>query len=252
MFIEDFKICSNVEIAENTFVIGVESDKTFGYLKPGQFFNIQVNENYFPLLRRPFSISDVNGNKIFFMYKLVGEGTTILSQKKSGEKINLLGPLGNSFDNSGDIENLIMLGGGSGIALFPFLIKQITNQNYKILFGIRSKNEAHDYGLKNVLFSSEDGSIGKKGNVIDLLDDELKKINSGKTKIFACGPNAMFRALQNYLKDKNIACEVSLESSMACGFGICQGCPIEHNNSESFKLICKDGPIFNINDIKYE
>lgn len=250
MFIEDFKIISNVEIAENTFVMGVESDQTFGYLKPGQFFNIQVTDNYFPLLRRPFSIADVNDNKILFMYKLVGDGTAILSKKKNGEKINLLGPLGNSFDYSGDFENFILLGGGIGIAPFPFLIKNIANRNYKVLFGIRSKNEAHNYGLKNVLYSSEDGSVGIKGNVIDLLDDELKKNNSGKTKIFACGPNAMFRALRNYLKDKDIACEVSMESAMACGFGICQGCPIEHKNSESYKLICKDGPIFNINDIK--
>ncbi|MBK8946771.1 MAG: dihydroorotate dehydrogenase electron transfer subunit [Ignavibacteriae bacterium] len=249
MFIEDFKIYSNIKIAENTFVIGVESNQKVDDLKPGQFFNIQVSENYFPLLRRPFSISDVQGNKIFFMYKIVGEGTQILSQKKIDEKINLLGPLGNSFNLQDDFENLILIGGGIGIAPFPFMIKQIPNKNYKVLFGVRTKIEAHNFGLKNVLYSSEDGTIGIKGNVIDLLDEELKNLEFEKTKIFACGPNAMFRALQKYLSDKNILCEVSMESAMACGFGICQGCPTEHKNSDSYKLICKDGPIFNIRDI---
>ncbi len=248
MIIEDFVVDSNIKIAENTFLIGLNSQINLDNLQPGQFFNIQVSNNHFPLLRRPFSISDIIDDKIYFMYKIVGEGTSILSHKKKGEKINLLGPLGNNF-NVSNFENILLLGGGIGIAPFPFFSKKLVNKNFKVLFGVRTKNEAHNYGLKNVLFSSEDGSIGKKGTVIDLLDEELKNLDFEKTKIYACGPNAMFRALQKYLINKNIECEVSMESAMACGFGICQGCPVEHNHSESYKLICKDGPIFNIREI---
>lgn len=249
MIIEDFVIDSNIKIAENTFLIGLESIINLENLKPGQFFNIQVSNNYFPLLRRPFSISDISENKIFFMYKIIGEGTEILSKKIKGEKLNLLGPLGNGFNFNNNFENNILIGGGIGIAPFPFLIKKMGSKNLKVLFGVRTKNEAHNYGLKNVLYSSEDGTIGKKGNVIDLLDVELENLDYQKTKIFACGPNAMFRALQKYLSNKNIECEVSMESAMACGFGICQGCPTEHKYSETYKLICKDGPIFNIREI---
>jgi dihydroorotate dehydrogenase electron transfer subunit len=246
--IQDFVIHSNTKIAENTFLIGIEKNNFSEELLPGQFFNIQVSNSTLPLLRRPFSICDVSDDTIFFMYKVVGEGTLILSQKVKGEKLNLLGPLGNTFKINSDFDRAILIGGGIGIAPFPFLIKKLENKKVDVLFGVRSKNEIHNYGLVNVKYSSDDGSVGMKGNVIDLLENELNN-SDDKIKIFACGPNAMFRALKKYLLNKNNECEVSMESAMACGFGICQGCPIEHKDSETYKLICKDGPIFNIRDI---
>ncbi|MCB9250563.1 MAG: dihydroorotate dehydrogenase electron transfer subunit [Ignavibacteriales bacterium] len=249
MFIDDCVVASNTKIAENTFLIGLEVPFSTEKLLPGQFFNIKVSNNSFPLLRRPFSISDVIENRIYFMYKVVGEGTSIISKKVKGETLNLLGPLGNSFNIDDSFSTAIIIGGGIGIAPFPFLIKKLVNKNIQVLFGMRSKSEAHNYGLVNINYSSDDGSIGLHGNVIDLLDVELKNSDETKTKIFACGPNAMFRALQKYLTNKNVLCEASMESAMACGFGICQGCPIEFKNNPSYNLICKDGPVFNIKDI---
>ncbi len=249
MTIQDFVVHSNLQISENTFLMGLELQNFSEKLLPGQFFNIQVSNNSLPLLRRPFSICDISENKIFFMYKVVGEGTLIISKKVKGDKLNFLGPLGNSFNIDSDFDRAIIIGGGIGIAPFPFLIRKLKDKKVDVLFGVRSKSEIHNYGLKNTKYSSDDGSIGIKGNVIDLLDNVLKNETGDKNKIFACGPNAMFRALRKYLENKNIVCEVSMESAMACGFGICQGCPIEHKNSEAYKLICKDGPIFNIKDI---
>lgn len=251
MSIQDVIVLSNKIISEGTFLLEVDSANKFGILKPGQFFNIQVSETLFPLLRRPFSISDIEGDSIFFMYKVVGEGTKIMSELKTGDKINLLGPLGNSFVIDKKVDHHIIIGGGIGIAPFPFLIKQFSNdQKFSVLFGVRNKNEAHDYGLKNIIYSSDDGSIGFNGNAVQLLESYIDEIKSERIKIFACGPNRMFKSLQEFVVEKNIECDVSMESAMACGFGICQGCPIEYKDEDSYKLICKDGPIFNIKNIR--
>ncbi|MCB9209731.1 MAG: dihydroorotate dehydrogenase electron transfer subunit [Ignavibacteriales bacterium] len=250
MFIQDLPVISNIKIAENTFLIEVERAIDCD-LKPGQFFNIQVVEGTYPLLRRPFSISDATENSIFFMYKVVGEGTKILSQKKSGDKLNVLGPLGNSFSHSYENKHFVLIGGGIGIAPFPFLIKNFDkNQDFSVLFGVRNKNEIHNYGIDQISYASDDGSVGFNGNAIKLLEEHIKKYKTSNIKIFACGPNPMLRALKNFAAQKNIECEVSMESAMACGFGICQGCPIQFNENETYKLICKDGPVFNISDIE--
>ena len=251
MLIQDVLVLSNSLIAENTFLLEVELPEMSVTLKPGQFFNLQVTSNSFPLLRRPFSVSDVSDTSLFFMYKLVGEGTKIMSEKVKGDKVNLLGPLGNSFIIDDKCEHAILIGGGIGIAPFPFLIKDMKeDQDYSVLFGVRNKQEVHNYGLKNISYSSDNGSIGIKGNVIELLKAKLNEISDKKIQIFACGPNPMLRALKDYVINFNIDCFVSMESAMACGFGICQGCPIEHKDSENYQLICKDGPIFNIKDIE--
>jgi len=248
--IQDVIVLSNKEIAEGTFLLEVDSRDKFETLKPGQFFNIQISENLYPLLRRPFSICDVYGSSIFFMYKVVGEGTKIMSNMKEGSKLNLLGPLGNSFDINQYIDEYIIIGGGIGIAPFPFLIREFgNNQNYSVLFGVRNKNESHEYGSDNVQFSSDDGTIGFHGNAVQLLQNHIHKIGNKKIKIFACGPNPMLKALKKFVIKYDLDCEVSMESVMACGFGICQGCPIEYKNDETYKLICKDGPIFNVRDI---
>lgn len=250
MFIEESTVHSNIQIAENTFIIKSFSPQIASIIKPGQFCNIKVNDGYFPLLRRPFSICDVENESLTFMYKIVGEGTKILSQKKEGDSLNLLGPLGNSFNYKDNFNYAIILAGGIGFAPFPYLIKKLQNiKDFSVLLGIRNKSELFNFPINNLYISSDDGSIGLKGTVIDLLKNNLKELNKENIKIFACGPNAMLKSLKYFCEENNIRCEASLESAMACGFGICQGCPIEMKDQDNYNLICKDGPIFNIEKI---
>ncbi len=250
MTIENLAVISNREISENTFLLKLHSEKIFVSAKPGQFCNIKVFEGTSPLLRRPFSISDINDNEISFMYKVVGSGTEILSKKQEGDVIDVLGPLGKGFNIEDDFEHAIIIGGGIGIAPFPFLIKKLPdNKTHSVLFGVRNKTEVHNYGLSNISYSSDDGSYGIKGNVIDLLKIELKKHKEKNVKLFACGPTPMIKALQSFTKENNLICEVSLESAMACGIGICQACVVEVDKEQPYKLICKHGPVFNINNI---
>lgn len=238
------------EIQTDIFILKVKSLNIAEEAKPGQFCNIKVNDSISPLLRRPFSICDIENDVISFQFNIVGEGTKILSQKKKGEVLNIIGPLGVGFDISGDYENVIIVAGGIGAAPFPFLIKNISDKKNIISFvGGRSKKDIVEYKLKNIIASTDDGSEGFHGNVVQLLDSEIKKYKSDNTKIFACGPNPMLRALSKFTIEKGFDCEISTESVMACGFGICQGCNVEGVHSDRFLLVCKDGPVFKAEDV---
>ncbi|MBN1637548.1 MAG: dihydroorotate dehydrogenase electron transfer subunit [Ignavibacteriales bacterium] len=249
MIIENSIIESNDKLTESIYLLKVHSPIIASKIKPGQFCNVKVSDTDYPLLRRPFSICDVENHLIVFLYQVVGVGTEILAQKMEGEVLSILGPLGNGFNFDDDFETAIIIGGGIGVAPFPFLIRNITNKKIVSYIGFRNKNEIVDYGLTNCKYATDDGSFGLKGTCIDLFKSENTILNS-KTKIFACGPNPMLKSLIEYCSDKNLNCEVSLESAMACGFGICQGCVVESKEDDEYKLVCKDGPVFKFNEIK--
>jgi dihydroorotate dehydrogenase electron transfer subunit len=239
------------EIQQEIFIIKVKAPQIAATAVPGQFCNIKVTNTITPLLRRPFSICDVENDFVSFQFNLVGEGTKILSRKIKGESLSIIGPLGNGFDFKGNYKNALIIAGGIGAAPFPYLIKNIPeSKNIVSLIGGRSKNNLIEYKLQNVLTSTDDGSEGFHGNVVQLLDSVIDKYDKADTKIFACGPNPMLRALSEYTINQGFDCQISTESVMACGFGICQGCNVEGVNSERFLLVCKDGPVFNAEDVK--
>jgi len=239
------------EIQKNIFILRIRAEGISKIAKPGQFCNIKVNDSTVPLLRRPFSICEVEDDRISFQINVVGEGTKILTNKKTGDVINLIGPLGNGFNIEGEFENAIIVAGGVGAAPFPFLIKSF-DQNVSIAsyVGGRTEEDLITYNLKNIHVSTDDGSKGFHGNVVSFLESEIDKYDINNTVIFACGPNPMLRALSRLSIDRGIRCQVSTESAMACGIGICQGCNIEGTHSDRFLLVCKDGPVFNAEDVR--
>lgn len=219
--------------------------------KPGQFVNIRVSETCYPYLRRPFSYCDVVGDTFKILFTISGQGTKALANANIGSKFDIIGPLGKGFSFDENFDNAIFVGGGLGIAPFPFLSKYISG-NKKIFTYIGAKNKDYvvTYGLENIKIATDDGSLGYKGNVVELLKNDFQKnLIKGSIKVFGCGPTPMLRALKLFCEEYNLNCEVSTEAAMACGFGICQGCPIETFNSNGYKLVCKDGPVFNIKDI---
>jgi dihydroorotate dehydrogenase electron transfer subunit len=251
LFIVNSPVVETKQVHENIFIQNIHSPKIARLIKPGQFLNIRVSENSFPLLRRPFSICDVEGDNIFLMFNILGEGTRILSHKHKGDLIDILGPLGNGFNIEGDYKTAIIVAGGLGAAPFPYLTRKIKGKKSIMSFvGGRTKQDVISYGMENLILSSDDGSIGYKGNVVQSLENNLDKIDIASAKVFACGPNAMLRVLKDFCLKHNLVCEVSTECAMACGFGICQGCPIEStSNPDKYLLVCKDGPVFNIKDV---
>ncbi|NWF49084.1 MAG: dihydroorotate dehydrogenase electron transfer subunit [Ignavibacteriaceae bacterium] len=239
-----------IELENHIFLLKIHSPEIANSIKPGQFLNIKVSDNIYPLLRRPFSVCDVEGENIFLMFNIFGEGTKILAHKKIGDDVDILGPLGNGFNFEDDFDTAIIVAGGLGVAPFPFLNRYLKDKEIYSFIGGRSSKDVITYKIINPEISTDDGSLGFRGTVVELLAQNLHRINNRKVKIFACGPNAMLRALRELCLEKNLLCEASTECAMACGFGICQGCPIESsNNPDKYLLVCKDGPVFNISEV---
>jgi dihydroorotate dehydrogenase electron transfer subunit len=257
--IQKIKIIKNYQIKENYFKIVLFNPYLAKNSQPGQFLNIKIDGDIF--LRRPFSIHRVKGNNLEILYEVVGKGTEILSQKKKGEYLDVIGPLGKGFNYS--ILNTqysipILVAGGIGVAPLVFLaqkLKEIPNPKFQIptvLIGARNKNKilcAEEFkrlGLE-VKIATDDGSRGFKGNVSDLLKHLLSTMNYELSTIYACGPYPMLKEIAKIAKDYKIQAEVSLERHFACGIGICLGCIIQTKRGN--QKVCKDGPVFKTEEI---
>lgn len=218
--------------------------------KPGNFVNIKVNATEQPLLRRPFCIHNVRGESIDVMIKKVGRGTSLLCEASCGAELLVLGPLGNAFGtDTGDFDTALLVSGGIGTAPMLFLEKTLAAAGIRHhhLVGGRNRSDLLLTGLSSVSTSTDDGSEGFRGNVVELLVHHLAgQSDSGRVKVFACGPNPMLKALARFCRQRSIACELSLESVMGCGVGICYGCMVELSNADGEKesiLLCREGPV---------
>jgi len=251
LFIINSPLKEILKINHHIYLLKVFSPELTSIIKPGQFLNIRVTERFYPLLRRPFSVCDVEGDYLYLMFNIMGEGTSILAHKPIGSDLDILGPLGNGFNLDGNYDTAIIVAGGLGAAPFPYVTRELNGKKNILSFiGGRTKDDVITYNLKNFKEASDDGSRGFKGNVVQLLEKNIELLQAQKIKIFACGPTAMLRALKEFCVKHGFECEASTECAMACGFGICQGCPIEStSNKEQYLLVCKDGPVFNIKDV---
>ena len=202
-------------------------------------------------LRRPLSIFSVSGKRIEFLYKVIGKGTKALSELRAGDKLEVLGPLGNPYILKTS-NTPLLIAGGTGIASLNFLARKL-NRAGIIFYGAKKKAEFVPLELPTrsgwkVRFSTEDGSRGHKGLVTADLENYLKE-NGGKNfVVYACGPNAMLRGISDICKRYKTEGYVSLEEMMACGVGNCQGCPVK--SGSTYKMVCKDGPVFNVNEVE--
>lgn len=252
MKVHSVPVLSKEEVAEKTFVLKFESSDLARLTRPGQFLNIRVDDSLSPLLRRPFSVARVEGSAVELIFNIVGRGTRILAEKRIGDELDVLGPLGIPFRVEGDFETAVIVAGGVGVAPFPILTDWLTKaeKNVETFLGARSAAHLVFHHLKNVHSATDDGSRGFHGTVVQLLDQYLNEHPIRKPKIFACGPTAMLKAVSVFAKRKEIRCELSLEGEMGCGIGICQGCPVERTSGEKkYALVCTDGPTFDSSDI---
>ena len=216
---------------------------------PGQFVNVRADDSFEPLLRRPFSVSDVEGDSLTLMILMKGAGTRKISLKKAGDTLNVIGPLGNGFTLT-EKRKPLFVAGGIGIAPFRYFSRKAPGS--VLLFGAKNSRMVPDLTefrkRCDVKIATEDGSAGVKGTVIDLLSElDLKQF-----AVYACGPNPMFRAMNKVLSKcpaGTIEAYYSIETVMGCGFGACKGCAVE-TPSGDLKLACTDGPVFPWNGVK--
>lgn len=255
MIQENALIHSVQEIASNIFQLSFVSPAISAAAIPGQFVNVRVEDSNVPLFRRPFSIFSVEPDVVSIIFNTVGMGTSLLSRKRPGSFIDVLGPLGHGTFPLRNENNstLLIVAGGLGIAAFPFFTSRVTGHPSIVTFvGARSSAYVVRTGLKNVHVATDDGSEGFRGTVVDLLKEYLTKHHPGRTHIFSCGPSPMMRAVSAIAREKRIPCHLALECEMACGIGLCQGCPVESSNGEKkYRLVCKEGPVFDALDVNF-
>jgi dihydroorotate dehydrogenase electron transfer subunit len=240
------------EVAEGIYRLILRSPEIAGRAAPGQFVNIRCGEGCVPLLRRPFSISRVAGVTFELLFNVIGHGTKMMSSKRPGDSLDILGPLGNPFGIAGDFTLAVLVGGGLGVAPFPFLTDVLGRNGKEIstFVGGRTGRSVTQQYLQNVHIATDDGSLGFKGTVVELLKANMEFLTGGGAKVFGCGPTPMLKALSEFAASAGLECELSLEGDMACGMGICQGCPVERTDGKKkYALVCTDGPTFNSKDV---
>lgn len=223
---------------------------------PGQFISMYCKEGS-RLLPRPISICECDPGeaKLRVVYRVVGDGTEEFSKMQAGSQIDVMGPLGNGY--SCRQGKAILIGGGIGIPPMLELAKTLKKEGVEVqaVLGYRDadlflKQEFDAYVQTYV--STEDGSVGTKGNVIDAIRAE----NITGDVIYACGPMPMLQGVRDYAAEQQIEAQISLEERMACGIGACLACVCQseekdaHSNVHN-KRICKDGPVFDAREITF-
>lgn len=225
--------------------------------KPGQFISVYTQDKS-ALLPRPISIceTDPYNNRLRIVYRVAGKGTAEFSRYKTGHRVDILGTLGNGFPlEKAEGKRLFLMGGGIGIPPMLSLAKAVKNAaSVDVIAGYRNRELflAEDLAkYAPVHIATEDGSVGTKGNVMDVI--EMKGLEADV--IFACGPMPMLRAIKKYAAEKGIKAYISLEERMACGVGACLGCVVktretDHHSHVNNARICTDGPVYDAADVE--
>jgi dihydroorotate dehydrogenase electron transfer subunit len=259
MIEESTEVVFNKPVARNTFFMGFRSNPMATEAQPGQFVMMQVRSGIDPLLRRPFSIMGVNGDVVLILYRVVGRGTAILSEKKPGDSLRVLGPLGRGFVPPQEGVRPILVAGGMGIAPLIFLSLNLARKDQQFLAGYGISTEVVPLDQLGIVglspaIATEDGSIGHHGRVTGLLESLLSTSKEIPSAIFTCGPLPMLKAVSRMALGRNISCQVSLESNMACGVGACQGCAVKKapGFSKPYAHVCQDGPVFDAETLDWE
>lgn len=250
MFLRDCIVEENICLGSHYYKMRVEIPEELLLSEPGQFFMLQSLEAY--SLRRPISIHyvDKEAKRMEFYYETKGRGTIELARMKKGERISLQGPLGKGFQAVQD-KKVLVIGGGMGIAPMKYLIENLKETN-EVTFLVGGRNVAALEILDSFSFqkirayiTTDDGSVGMKGNVVMKLKDLLEQTSFDQ--IYVCGPHAMMLAVAEVAEAHQIPCEISLENRMACGVKACVGCSIQ--TKSGMKKVCYDGPVFDAREI---
>ena len=259
MITQDVEIVFNKKLTRDTFLMGLRSPEVVAEARPGQFVMIKVSPGDDPLLRRPFSICATRGDDLFLiLYQVVGQGTRMMSMTGKGERLSVLGPLGKGFDLPETGQEPVLVAGGIGIAPLIFLARTIEPRDLMFVAGYGSVDQMLDteeMGISGnkITIATDDGSRGHKGPVTDLLETHLDEARQADKAVYACGPFPMLKRVAELTLDRGIPCQVSLETTMACGLGACQGCAVKAASGKNrvYYQVCQDGPVFPVHSLDW-
>jgi dihydroorotate dehydrogenase electron transfer subunit len=213
---------------------------------PGQFAMLEAGR----LLRRPFSIFRATGDEVAVAFDVIGEGTRWLAERALGDEVAVAGPLGTGFSLDAHGPTVAVGGGYGAAALFPLAerLRSDGHDVHAVLGAARAARVfAHDEAQRvfdSVAITTDDGSLGTKGLVTDVLAEVVAQTGAGR--VVACGPMPMLEAVSLRCRELSLACEIAVEEFMACGLGVCWTCviPVTGNGEPSFQRSCTEGPVF--------
>ena len=242
-------ILENKPAAENIYSLTLALPEAVK-IRAGQFADLSVGGAH--LLKRPLAVCKADGEKVTVCYQIRGEGTKLLSERKAGETLDALLPLGNGFYLKENEKKIALVGGGVGI--FPMISvigEYAAEKEISAYIGFRNKGAV--CGLeelkraKKLTAVTDDGSFGEKMNAVQAFAADLEA-GERPDVVLSCGPLPMLRALKTVLEGRDIPCYVSLEERMGCGIGACLVCVCEKTNGEHAR-VCKDGPVLGIGEV---
>jgi len=263
------RVVTHRRIARDHFRLSLRCPAVARTAQPGQFIHLRCTADGAavprgglgpsPLLRRPFSLFDVDGDRgtCDLIYKVVGVGTEALRQVDVGQSLDVLGPLGTTFTADGTTQYAVLIGGGVGIPPLYFWAKALTARGIstEAYLGVRTQGYlicAGDFRRLGVPVqtATDDGSVGFRGSVTDLVAHRFRRRQpSPGTTLYVCGPTPMMAAATALARRWHLPAQVSLEERMGCAMGVCMGCiveiagphPTEHRR---FQRVCTEGPVF--------
>lgn len=266
---EEAWIVEHETLARHTYRLTLQSPEIAARARAGQFVMLRVRDGLDPLLRRPFSFHKIIPEQgvIEILYRIAGRGTGKLSQTPVGTPLDLIGPLGNAFEQPPPNSALVVLvAGGIGIAPFFALLKNLSaslsNTPLHLFYGARTGSELlppqmFDDLKVTVHWSTDDGTLGYCGRITDLFQEFMESGLPRPEMVYSCGPLAMQYHVARWALNQGVAAQLSLESLMACGVGACLGCALpairpDDPTADHYLHVCKDGPIFSPGSIQWQ
>jgi dihydroorotate dehydrogenase electron transfer subunit len=256
---EDTYLIKKRDLKNNYYSIVLNSYKRAKNCNPGHFVQVQIpsTDVYF---RRPMSVASVDKtkNQIEMIFKVFGRGTALMSQLQKGDRVNILGPLGQPFSMPDKNETIIIIAGGVGFPPLMFLTKEMVRKGYdpskiEYFYGGRTELDIIEKNrIKKLGVSfhpvTENGKLGTRGLVTKPVEQFIKNNTDKKLRIYACGPEGMLKASNGLGLKYNVPGQVSLEAPMPCGVGICLGCVVPLTEGGHAR-VCFEGPVFNIGEV---
>ncbi|MBD3296229.1 MAG: hypothetical protein GF392_02535, partial [Candidatus Omnitrophica bacterium] len=261
---QKYTIKANREVVADHFELVVDAPWLAREVEPGQFVQVRANRSGTdPLLRIPLGVHKAEKDRVALLYRVVGNGTATLSERRPGEKIDILGPLGNGFDLDGFNDNkdrkAVLVAGGHGMAPLYLLARRLKEKGVEveILQGvceakyILCREEINKLGIEMTI-ATECGREGYKGYVTDLLEKSRERFIGEQAQhlIYGCGPRPMLKKLAALARENGFSASLSLDAYMACGIGVCLGCAVE--TVSGYKYVCKEGPVFDSRQILWD
>jgi dihydroorotate dehydrogenase electron transfer subunit len=248
-------ILDNLMVAEGCYKLSFSHPVGYEAPRPGQFLTLRLGNGISPLLRRPFAYSghDAATGSAELIYERRGNATRLLSALRTGETLDLIGPLGNTFPEPTEGNRPILVAGGIGIGPMLFLHAHLSAAGHRprLVVGARSADRLPRSCLPaDAAICTDDGSAGLHGTVLQYLDGE-SPAGAENATVYACGPHGMMKAVAAWAMGAGLPCWVSLEQTMACAVGACMGCVVKVHHEKQYSRVCADGPVYAAEHIEW-